>query len=68
MLLFDKYPHTRLSCSGAAVGLPDGQMLIPVGHLNGAEGKGRIGLIRELTRITKEKDGDFLKAYLVCRP
>ena len=33
--LFDKYPHTRLSCSGAAVGLPDGQMgNSEVGHLN----------------------------------
>ena len=58
--LFDKYPHTRLSCSGAAVGLPDGQMgNSEVGHLN--IGAGRI-VYQELTRITKEiNDGDFFK-------
>jgi 2,3-bisphosphoglycerate-independent phosphoglycerate mutase len=52
------YPHTRLNCSGEAVGLPEGQMgNSEVGHLN--IGAGRI-VYQELTRITKSiKDGDF---------
>ena len=56
--LFAKYPHTRLSASGGAVGLPDGQMgNSEVGHLN--IGAGRI-VYQELTRITKSiQDGDF---------
>jgi 2,3-bisphosphoglycerate-independent phosphoglycerate mutase len=55
---YDIYPHTRLSCSGEAVGLPEGQMgNSEVGHLN--IGAGRI-VYQELTRITKSiKDGDF---------
>ena len=32
--LFDSYPHTTIKCSGAAVGLPEGQMgNSEVGHL-----------------------------------
>lgn len=52
------YPHTSLATSGAAVGLPDGQMgNSEVGHLN--IGAGRI-VYQELTRISKEIDGgDF---------
>jgi 2,3-bisphosphoglycerate-independent phosphoglycerate mutase len=55
---YDIYPHTRLECSGEAVGLPEGQMgNSEVGHLN--IGAGRI-VYQELTRITKSiKDGDF---------
>lgn len=58
--LFDKYPHTCLSCSGEAVGLPDGQMgNSEVGHLN--IGAGRI-VYQELTRITKAiKDRVFFE-------
>ena len=64
--LFDKYPHTRLSCSGAAVGLPDGQMgNSEVGHLN--IGAGRI-VYQELTRITKAiKDGDFFENTILSK-
>ena len=56
--LFKTYPNTRLSASGGAVGLPDGQMgNSEVGHLN--IGAGRI-VYQELTRITKAiKDGEF---------
>ena len=49
--LFDKYPHTRLSCSGAAVGLPDGQMgNSEVGHLN--IGAGRV-VYQDLVKINR---------------
>ena len=52
------YPHTTLTCSGEAVGLPAGQMgNSEVGHLN--IGAGRV-VYQELTRITKSiRDGDF---------
>ncbi len=52
------YPHTELSCSGEAVGLPEGQMgNSEVGHLN--MGSGRV-VYQELTRISKSvRDGDF---------
>ncbi len=52
------YPHARISCSGMAVGLPEGQMgNSEVGHLN--LGAGRV-VYQELTRITKSiLDGDF---------
>lgn len=58
--LFANYPHTQLTCSGEAVGLPDGQMgNSEVGHLN--IGAGRV-VYQELTRITKAiKDGDFFE-------
>jgi len=57
---FQIYPHTRLTASGAAVGLPDGQMgNSEVGHLN--IGAGRV-VYQELTRISKAiDDGDFYK-------
>lgn len=52
------YPHTILTASGNAVGLPDGQMgNSEVGHLN--IGAGRI-VYQTLTRITKSiEDGSF---------
>lgn len=52
------YPDTRLSASGEAVGLPEGQMgNSEVGHLN--IGAGRT-VYQEFTRINKEiRDGDF---------
>ena len=52
------YPHVPISCSGMAVGLPDGQMgNSEVGHLN--IGAGRI-VYQDLTRISKAiDDGDF---------
>jgi 2,3-bisphosphoglycerate-independent phosphoglycerate mutase len=58
--LFEKYPHTLISCSGEDVGLPEGQMgNSEVGHMN--IGSGRI-VYQELTKITKSiKDGDFFK-------
>lgn len=56
--LLSEYPHTRISCSGMAVGLPEGQMgNSEVGHLN--LGAGRV-VYQELTRVTKSiLDGDF---------
>ena len=57
-MLLEKYPHSRLDGSGAAVGLPDGQMgNSEVGHTN--LGAGRI-VYQDFTRISKSiKDGDF---------
>lgn len=56
--LFAEYPHTTLSASGEAVGLPDGQFgNSEVGHLN--IGAGRI-VWQELTRVNKSiRDGEF---------
>jgi 2,3-bisphosphoglycerate-independent phosphoglycerate mutase len=56
--LFEKYPHTRLVCSGEAVGLPKGQMgNSEVGHLN--LGAGRI-VYQDITRINRSiEQGDF---------
>lgn len=56
--IFASYPHTQLTASGLAVGLPEGQMgNSEVGHLN--IGAGRI-VYQELTKISKEiKDGTF---------
>ena len=56
--LLSAYPHTQISCSGMAVGLPEGQMgNSEVGHLN--IGAGRV-VYQELTRVTKSiLDGDF---------
>jgi len=49
--LLAMYPHSRLLCSGEAVGLPDGQQgNSEVGHLN--LGAGRV-VYQELTRINK---------------
>ncbi|NBD28317.1 2,3-bisphosphoglycerate-independent phosphoglycerate mutase [Paenibacillus glycinis] len=59
---YDRYwstfPHTTLTASGEAVGLPEGQMgNSEVGHLN--IGAGRI-VYQDLTRISKSiRDGDF---------
>jgi len=52
------YPHTKILCSGMAVGLPEGQMgNSEVGHLN--IGAGRV-VYQDLTRISKAiTDGDF---------
>ena len=57
-LLQELYPITDLTCSGEAVGLPEGQMgNSEVGHLN--IGAGRV-VYQELTRISKAiRDGDF---------
>lgn len=49
--LFEEYPHTRLACSGTAVGLPEGIMgNSEVGHLN--IGAGRI-VYQTLLRIDR---------------
>lgn len=62
-----EYPHTKISTSGMAVGLPEGQMgNSEVGHLN--IGAGRV-VYQDLTRITKSiLDGDFFTnpALLEC--
>lgn len=57
-LLSELYPSTTLTCSGEAVGLPEGQMgNSEVGHLN--IGAGRV-VYQELTRISKEiREGEF---------
>jgi 2,3-bisphosphoglycerate-independent phosphoglycerate mutase len=56
--LLSEYPHTKINCSGMAVGLPEGQMgNSEVGHLN--IGAGRV-VYQDLTRISKSiSDGDF---------
>jgi 2,3-bisphosphoglycerate-independent phosphoglycerate mutase len=56
--LWSKYPHTLLSCSGAEVGLPTGQMgNSEVGHLN--LGAGRV-VYQEYTRVSRSvKTGSF---------
>ncbi len=56
--LWQQYPHTLISTSGEAVGLPDGQMgNSEVGHLN--LGAGRV-VYQELSRIGRSIDsGDF---------
>jgi 2,3-bisphosphoglycerate-independent phosphoglycerate mutase len=47
--LWDRYPHTTLTASGLAVGLPDGQMgNSEVGHMN--LGAGAV-IMQDLTRI-----------------
>ena len=57
-LLSKTYPATKISASGLAVGLPQGQMgNSEVGHLN--LGAGRI-VYQDITQIDKSiKDGDF---------
>ncbi|MDN7243520.1 2,3-bisphosphoglycerate-independent phosphoglycerate mutase [Planococcus sp. N028] len=56
--LWNSYPHSLLTASGEAVGLPEGQMgNSEVGHLN--IGAGRI-VYQNLTRINKSiREGDF---------
>ncbi|XID92144.1 2,3-bisphosphoglycerate-independent phosphoglycerate mutase [Paenibacillaceae bacterium WGS1546] len=58
--LWANFPHTTLTASGEAVGLPEGQMgNSEVGHLN--IGAGRI-VYQDLTRITKSiRDQDFFE-------
>ena len=58
--LNNSYPHTRLKCSGEAVGLPDGIMgNSEVGHMN--IGAGRI-VYQDLVRINKAvREGTFLE-------
>ncbi len=58
--LFSTYPHTTIKCSGAAVGLPDGQMgNSEVGHLT--IGSGRI-LRQSLQRLNDDvKSGALLE-------
>ncbi len=58
--LLERYPHGALDASGAAVGLPPGQMgNSEVGHLN--IGAGRV-VYQELTRISKAiADGEFFE-------
>lgn len=59
-LLWNNFPHTTLTASGEAVGLPAGQMgNSEVGHLN--IGAGRI-VYQSLTRINKSiREGDFFE-------
>jgi 2,3-bisphosphoglycerate-independent phosphoglycerate mutase len=56
--LWGRYPHATLEASGAAVGLPDGQMgNSEVGHLT--IGSGRI-LYQDLVRVSRAvEDGSF---------
>ena len=56
--LWDEYPHTGIKTSGAAVGLPAGQMgNSEVGHLN--LGAGRV-VYQEITRISRSvRTGSF---------
>jgi 2,3-bisphosphoglycerate-independent phosphoglycerate mutase len=58
--LWRTFPHTRLGASGAAVGLPDGQMgNSEVGHLT--IGSGRV-LFQDLVRVNKSiADGSFFE-------
>jgi 2,3-bisphosphoglycerate-independent phosphoglycerate mutase len=58
--LMKDYPHTQLTASGEAVGLPEGQMgNSEVGHLN--LGAGRI-VYQDSTRISKAiRDGKFFE-------
>ncbi|MFO7964477.1 MAG: 2,3-bisphosphoglycerate-independent phosphoglycerate mutase [Desulfobacterales bacterium] len=60
------YPHTRLACSGEAVGLPSGIMgNSEVGHLN--IGAGRI-VYQDLLRIDKSiEDGSFFQNPVLCK-
>ena len=59
--LWRMYPHTRLSASGEAVGLPPGQMgNSEVGHLT--IGSGRV-LFQDLMRVNKAiEDGSFFES------
>ncbi|WP_442596146.1 2,3-bisphosphoglycerate-independent phosphoglycerate mutase [Neobacillus sp. D3-1R] len=59
------YPHSQLTASGEAVGLPEGQMgNSEVGHLN--IGAGRI-VYQSLTRVNVAiREGDFEKNETIC--
>lgn len=58
--LLKNYPHTTLTCSGEAVGLPEGVMgNSEVGHMN--IGAGRV-VYQDLVRINKAiREGDFFR-------
>ena len=63
--LWEMYPHTHLSASGRAVGLPDGQMgNSEVGHLN--LGAGAV-VMQDLTRIDEAVESGALAANEVLR-
>ncbi|MBU4603649.1 MAG: 2,3-bisphosphoglycerate-independent phosphoglycerate mutase, partial [Proteobacteria bacterium] len=70
--LFQDYPHTKLVCSGEAVGLPAGQMgNSEVGHLN--LGSGRV-VYQDITRINLAvangelgDNPEFQKAFAVAK-
>jgi len=58
--LLERYPHSRLKCSGRAVGLPEGFMgNSEVGHMN--IGAGRV-VYQDMTRIDMAiEDGSFFE-------
>jgi 2,3-bisphosphoglycerate-independent phosphoglycerate mutase len=63
--LWANYPHTQLTASGRAVGLPEGQMgNSEVGHLN--LGAGAV-VVQDLTRIDEAAEGGELAANEVLR-
>jgi len=70
--LWDRYPHTTLTASGAAVGLPEGQMgNSEVGHLNlgaGAVVKQDLTLIDEAAQLESFGGNEVLLAALVGAP
>ena len=70
--LWERYPHTTLTASGAAVGLPDGQMgNSEVGHLNlgaGAVVKQDLTLIDEAARLEAFGGNEVLLAALQGAP
>ncbi|GGM36148.1 2,3-bisphosphoglycerate-independent phosphoglycerate mutase [Paraliobacillus quinghaiensis] len=63
---FNKYPHSQLTASGEAVGLPEGQMgNSEVGHLN--IGAGRI-VYQSLTRVNLSiREGDFFENTILLK-
>ncbi len=63
--LFTKWPHTKLKCSGTAVGLPPGVMgNSEVGHMN--IGAGRV-VYQDLMRINQAiESGDFFQNKAFC--
>ena len=63
--LWQQDPHALLVTSGAAVGLPEGQMgNSEVGHMN--MGAGRI-VYQDFTRITQSiSDGSFENNEVIC--
>ncbi|WP_226389641.1 2,3-bisphosphoglycerate-independent phosphoglycerate mutase [Penaeicola halotolerans] len=63
--LYENYPHARLSASGLAVGLPDGQMgNSEVGHMN--IGAGRV-VYQDLVKINKAIEEKELVDHPVIR-
>jgi 2,3-bisphosphoglycerate-independent phosphoglycerate mutase len=70
--LWARYPHTTLTASGPAVGLPDGQMgNSEVGHLNlgaGAVVKQDLTLIDEASQLPGFGGNEVLRAALEAAP